>query len=908
MSDTLTISKEIEDALQPEFSKLREEGMQHILELASAIWTDYNVHDPGITTLEMLCYVLTDLNYRVALPVENILAVEKNNTDNMHEQFLSAIKILPGYPITPDDYRQLFVRIDGVRNAWISKSAHSIIANYKQPDGKPLLHYATPGETPVANEEIEFDLKGINNILIDFEEFPELGGDATKIKAKQDAIIKEIKSVYYYYRSLCEDLDQIKAVDQQEIVICADIELQATADPEQVWAQIMFNIEQYLTPDINFYSLKELLDKGMQPDEIFEGPVFDFAAINAATQKGLEATFTKQGFIIPSELAASQLRTEVRLSDIYRIIMEIDGVKLVKRIAFGFCGCNEPSSVVANKIYNDNKWLLCVQPGSKPVLCENNSSFSFYKDVIPVELKKLEAQADLNQLRQAWQDNVESKTIVDLPIPEGDYRDIAHYETLQNQFPENYGISPVGLPDTATTEQRSLALQLKAYLLFFDQVLANYFAQLSNARILLTADDSVRKTYFSNIVNGIRDADKLLDDSDQWLQTVDDVIKATALDNYPVRKNKFLDHLLARFAEQFNEYVFLMYRIYGDDYQRNIIRNKVNFLKNYDQMSTCRGSGRDIYNVKTVAQETVNVSGMEKRISSLLGFTNYKLQSLSTEDYLLFKADATYYNWNISQSAVVIFKGLANYLKEIDAYEDLGLVSVLAGDRENYVLKPGPTAGKVIYDIVDSKGNHHTLNDMEIDADTAEATLSGIIDFMRNDFKMEGIYVIENILLRPPFDYTGDDATHHQFMPVCIDPNGTYCKPLDPYSFRICVVLPGYSVRLRDIAFRAYAERLIRMETPAHILPRICFIGHDQMVDFEKLYAQWRTAKQTSLYNNTPMDVTINTNFINLLESLYTVYQAGQLADCDDDTPDVNPIILNQSSLGTLQGGTINNI
>ena len=77
MSDTLTISKEIEDKLQPEFSKLREEGMQHILELASAIWTDYNVHDPGITTLEMVCYALTDLNYRVALPVENILAFQE---------------------------------------------------------------------------------------------------------------------------------------------------------------------------------------------------------------------------------------------------------------------------------------------------------------------------------------------------------------------------------------------------------------------------------------------------------------------------------------------------------------------------------------------------------------------------------------------------------------------------------------------------------------------------------------------------------------------------------------------------------------------------------------------------------------------------------------------------------------
>ena len=28
-------------------------------------WTDHNTHDPGITVLEALCYVLTDLQYRV---------------------------------------------------------------------------------------------------------------------------------------------------------------------------------------------------------------------------------------------------------------------------------------------------------------------------------------------------------------------------------------------------------------------------------------------------------------------------------------------------------------------------------------------------------------------------------------------------------------------------------------------------------------------------------------------------------------------------------------------------------------------------------------------------------------------------------------------------------------------------
>ena len=80
-------------------------------------------------------------------------------------------------------------------------------------------------------------------------------------------------------------------------------------------------------------------------------------------------------------------------------------------------------------------------------------------------------------------------------------------------------------------------------------------------------------------------------------------------------------------------------------------------------------------------------------------------------------------------------------------------------------------------------------------------------------------------------------------MPVCIDSNGDFCNPLDPYSFRIAVVLPGYSMRLRNNDFRLYAEKLIRLETPAHVLPRICFIGIDQMKDFEKMYDDWCALK-----------------------------------------------------------------
>lgn len=173
-----------------------------------------------------------------------------------------------------------------------------------------------------------------------------------------------------------------------------------------------------------------------------------------------------------------------------------------------------------------------------------------------------------------------------------------------------------------------------------------------------------------------------------------------------------------------------------------------------------------------------------------------------------------------------------------------------------------------------------------------------VIDYLLDTFRLEGMYVVEHILLRPDRINAGPG----EFMPVCIDPNGNYCRPLDPYSFRIDVVLPGYSLRLRNKYFRQYAERIIRMETPAHILPRICFVDEAHMLEFETVYEDWRTAKRKSIRLDVPMDKVINTKLIDVLENLFTIYDQGYLADCNDDTDDSNPIVLGATYLGTLGG------
>lgn len=931
MSEMQIIPKEISAEYGRDYAFLREEGMRYIEQLANKLWTDYNVHDPGVTILEMLCYAITDLGYRISLPVEDLLAKPRDNFQEMHKQFLSAIKALPSCPLSPNDYRQLFVRIEGIRNAWILASDRWIVAKYNQltQEGVPELHYKSPAEVVNPKNSHQFRLQGLNNILIDYDESKLLTEAEKKespakqqsaITKKKKAIAKRVTAVYSRFRNLCEDIDTVAEVPREGVVICGDIDIEANADPEQVWAQIVFNIDQYLSPDISFYSLQEMFESGKKADEIFEGPVFDFNDNYSYRTPG--NPFAKKGFIRKEDLEASELRTEVRLSDIIRIIMETEGVKLVKEIAFGLCGCDEKDMDIVRKAVAGDKWNLCITPGHKPVFCLDNSVLNMWKDVMPIELKKKEAGERLNELREKRNVEMQAKVTEDIRIPEGTYRETLNYQTFQNDFPETYGIGKIGLPESASTERKSQAKQLKAYLLFFEQVLANYFAQLANVSVLFSADNSIAQTYFSNAVQGLKEEGEIFDNVPDWEVEIDELHKTTGLDNYVTRKNKFLDHLLARFAEHFNEYAFLMHRLYSADADRAIIRHKVGFLKDYHNMSTCSGSGFDYYNPKSSEAQLMNVPGMEKRISLLLGFNNYKRVPLADLSYKVEKTDTVKmlvndvltdvqrYGWSIQMNGSNIFESVERtFLKRADAYEEMGLASLIGCEREFYDLVISPDKTKVSFTLHDTKGMTIATHPKEYNIlageivsgvfSKAEEAIMKITGYLLDDFKLEGMYVLEHLLLRPNF--STPKTKYKLFLPVCIESNGEHCRPLDPYSFRVSVVLPGYSMRLRNKHFRQFAERLIRMETPAHVLPRICFVNEEYMKKFEDAHNAWLKEREKS---SDPLKQAKDTTLINLItvmEEMFTVYEQGQLTDCDDDTPEKNPIILGSTQLGSLE-------
>jgi hypothetical protein len=65
----------VTEALPPPltFEALRQAGIAHAQEASSERWTDYNLHDPGVTLLEQTSFALTELAYRSDIDLRDLL-------------------------------------------------------------------------------------------------------------------------------------------------------------------------------------------------------------------------------------------------------------------------------------------------------------------------------------------------------------------------------------------------------------------------------------------------------------------------------------------------------------------------------------------------------------------------------------------------------------------------------------------------------------------------------------------------------------------------------------------------------------------------------------------------------------------------------------------------------------------
>ncbi|MBP5524842.1 MAG: hypothetical protein J6Y11_04465 [Paludibacteraceae bacterium] len=603
-----------------DYHAMRKAGLEYVQKLSGKIWTDYNLHDPGVTILELLCYALADLGFRTSFKMPDLLTQSDNTASEA--SLIPPHEILSSAPITTEDYRKLILEnVPGIKNVDFIKS--NDIIKYANREIKLNGRYKVLLEL---DNELNFDedyAKRCRNIV---------ARNASGQFDKSDKDIKQyyksyIKNLLAKHRNLCENFTSVEFVKEIPVWICSHIEVKPYADLKKILSEFYQKLEEYVSPSIKHYSLQEMLEKGKTLDEIFQ------------IQK------PKYGFIDKDELYTYKRKKVLYNSDVINILMSIDGVISVPHFQFMEVEDEYKTSVTKSEhsislVDNDSAaWRFCDIKKNRIIWEINGIDFPNPEEI------ELEGKADDKQYD------------IELKKPEGRYRKTDVYYSIQNFFPKNYKLGTEGISSLESNSRKAERMQLKAYLMFFDQLMGDYLMQLSSfSKMFSHQDYKNARTYFTKVLTNkeIVDVESLLeykevsgnhedyfDGEHTYSEVVED--EKVKQDRY----SRVLDHLLARFNEKFVDYSLFKINedrkinedskltMSDDQIRINSINDKVWFLDNYPKYSANRSLGVDY-------TEDWALTSLERLILSKLGIDRLRGQAncLATEQSK--KASATY--------------------------------------------------------------------------------------------------------------------------------------------------------------------------------------------------------------------------------------------------------------------------
>lgn len=801
-------------------------------ELAGEAWTDYNAHDPGVTLLEQLCYAITDVAYRIDLDITDLLATDEGQA---FEYAYGPPAILTVNPVTLLDIRKVVIDVPGVKNAWVEKVGQPQPPLYYHPSDCSLHLVAADNAEPVV-------IKGLYRITFEKEEF----GQDTGAR-----LLANVKKKLHACRGLCEDFEEIRLLDPEAITLHGSVMIGHIEDVELLVAKVMFRLDSYLSPRIRFYTMQQLQDKGRRIDEIFDGPALT------------------HGFIDDEELLAQDKKTAVHVSELIRELMTVEGILVVNELL-----------VSTGSSQSLEEWILKLDPAKTPRLDFKGtlSSLTFLKKGLAVKVDEPRAHQLYQKMLMADRYKPLEPAFRDILMPDPEDWRLADYYSIQNQLPVMYGIGEYGLPDSATETRHKQARQLKAYLVFFEQLLADYLAQLHHVKDLLGFETLEGKSFFKqSLIGVVPGLEEVLVSEEAY-----DAFLAVDEEEIPgARRNRFLNHLLALFGENFHSYSMLQHSFAKDKRQSalELIRDKSLFLKEYPALSRDRGRGCDYLRD---SWDTSNVSGLEQRIARKLGIRDYTRRSLSTTttegfhlvEHVLLRPhpqDVHQYTDGLTTRKITSFApghttGWTKCITPDHCLQPGDVITIKGADAYAGKHQAHPTgldsfeidcpfggdaAGRVIWRHAGLDTRYlvltHPIQSFAAanltHFTTCQAPGHGLEakDRIRivGTAKYEGVYQVTNPTedtFDIPIAYQADKGQGRWVLE-----NGLK----DPYSLQLTLMFPGWVGRFQDDRFRHYVQQVVRQETPAHLTVYIQWMHAGEMAVFDEAYKDFLSELKT---------------------------------------------------------------
>lgn len=180
----------------PDFDTLRARGIALAQARSGGIWTDFNLHDPGVTLLEQFAFALTELGYRADFPVADLLTGPDGRLDLPRLGLAAPEAALGCRPVTPAD-----------------------------------LAHAIAGAEPSISRAIVAPRAGAETGLYDIHVIPDS-------EAEPGAALEAAHRRYHALRNLAEDAARVSLARCIPCRLRARVEIRRRHLPERVAARI----------------------------------------------------------------------------------------------------------------------------------------------------------------------------------------------------------------------------------------------------------------------------------------------------------------------------------------------------------------------------------------------------------------------------------------------------------------------------------------------------------------------------------------------------------------------------------------------------------------------------------------------------------------------------------------------
>lgn len=750
---------------QPDaFSQLKQQGLQYIQQLAGQRWTDYNLHDPGITILEQLCFSLTELQYRNGFDIADLLTRPDGNIDFAALGLVSPEQILTCRPTTAADYRR-----------YLLDQLPELADIYLQPDDCCGLYQAV-----------------------------------AVCRRPDEAVaplLRAIRRCYSQQRNLGEQLGDIRVLSPLRCQVVAQLDISSAADPAELLADVYYCCQQLLQKNAGRRSYTDLLAQTGNYEQLFNGPL------------------TPEGVLDGDGLLPQPLQ----ITDFFLPLQQLDGVVQLKQFSL-LC---EGEACYDSLPLQQGLPLYYLLPPD-PDICRS-VQLQLGSKIISVDsvLVAQRYQQKLFNQHSSWRTDI--KTLC--PPPRGHYRRLDRHHSIQNLFPEAYGLKrPLALSDVPQ-------LQLKGYLQLFDQLLANFLAQLQQLPAVFSPFNLQQSYYYQALDNRhATDLEALhlspmADYLQQLYQRFDDVLE---------RKHRLLDYLLALYGESLHQHSLQHFDYYQNAQSGSLrrLQQKVQYLQQIVMMTRDRVAAPDYH--APLWRDAVggfirkqalllDLPQTEQSLTTALLRHHITLSQRSSAMPLLYLDETAgpeqpllqpvpQLNLPFSADSAAMRRRLGQGIFWQGRAVPEALLQSGSQLQHYRLVQAGNGRYQVLLQVPHSQRDEWWLLGSGLSARTAVIQANCLARFICYlSQASEGMHLLEHIMLRPAEIAESSLPAHF-------------------YSGRISVLCPAWTARFADAGFQQLVCETLQLNCPPHLSCQVYFLSFKQMHRYERLFKYWRSA------------------------------------------------------------------